>query len=169
MLHSGSRSVDVDLLRQCTEYEEVGPTDAHIESFWEVTLLCFFMVATSRTKTIEIKSNFDPLVGRDVAQVMEEMSAEERTEFLRFVWARSRMPSSIQDMPMNFKIQAPQGAARETPDEYLPHAQTCFFTLSLPAYSTKQILKEKLLYAIKNSPNMDADVRLHSAEGWTDA
>lgn len=128
--------MDVDLLRQCTEYEEIGASDPHIQAFWEV---------------------------------VEEMSAEERTEFLRFVWARSRMPSSVQEIPMNFKIQAPQGAARESPDEYLPHAQTCFFTLSLPAYSNKQVLKEKLLYAIKNSPNMDADVRLHSAEGWTDA
>ncbi|KAF0712348.1 hypothetical protein AaE_012048, partial [Aphanomyces astaci] len=59
--------------------------------------------------------------------------------------------------------------ARSQPDLYLPHAQTCFFSLSLPAYSTKAILKAKLLYAIQNSPNMDADVRLHNAEGWADA
>jgi len=97
------------------------------------------------------------------------MSAEERTEFLRFVWARSRMPSSAKDFPMNFKIQGPQGGAKENPDLYLPHAQTCFFSLSLPAYTTKEVLKEKLLFAIKNSPNMDADVLLHSAEGWSEA
>jgi hypothetical protein len=103
------------------------------------------------------------------SQVLEEMSGEERTAFLRFVWARSRMPSSAQDIPMNFKIQAPQGQAREQPDDYLPHAQKCFFTLALPAYSSKGILKTKLLYAVNNSPNMDADVRLHSAEGWGDA
>jgi hypothetical protein len=29
-------------------------------------------------------------------------------------------------------------------------------------------MRAKLLYAIENSPNMDADVRLHSAEGWTE-
>jgi hypothetical protein len=65
-------------------------------------------------------------------------------------------------------MQGAQGAAKESPDKYLPHAQTCFFSLSLPAYSTKEIMREKLLYAIKNSPNMDADVRLHNAEGWAD-
>lgn len=33
---------------------------------------------------------------------------------------------------MNFRIQGPQGGAKERPDDYLPHAQTCFFSLSLP-------------------------------------
>ena len=76
------------------------------------------------------------------------------------------MPASTQDLPMNFKLQSGQGSARDKPDSYLPHAQTCFFSLSLPNYSSKEILRAKLLYAINNSPNMDADVRLHSAEGW---
>lgn len=159
---SGSRNVDIELLQQCTEYEELDSSDAHIQAFWEVG------VATSKPYEDAWANDYAHTL-IDILQVMEEMSAEERTEFLRFVWARSRMPSNVQDMPMNFKVQAPQGEARDNPDEYLPHAQTCFFTLSLPAYSTKEILKQKLLYAIKNSPNMDADVRLHSAEGWADA
>uniref|UniRef100_A0A7S2WL07 HECT domain-containing protein n=1 Tax=Rhizochromulina marina TaxID=1034831 RepID=A0A7S2WL07_9STRA len=132
----GSGDVDVDLLQQCTEYEEVSPDAPHIRFFWEV---------------------------------LREMRGEEREAFLRFVWARSRMPSAATDFPMNFKLQAPQGPAETSPDQWLPHAQTCFFSLSLPAYTTKEILREKLLFAIKNSPNMDADVRLHSAEGWGEA
>ena len=79
------------------------------------------------------------------------------------------MPTSAKDFPMNFRIQGPQGGAKEHPDDYLPHAQTCFFSLSLPHYSTKEILRAKLLLAITNSPNMDADVRLHNAEGWAEA
>jgi hypothetical protein len=67
---------------------------------------------------------------------------------------------------MNFKLQKMQGSQADT---HLPHAQTCFFTLSIPDYSSKELMKEKLLYAIKNSPNMDADVRLHTAEGWGDS
>jgi hypothetical protein len=132
-LISGTSSVDVSLLRQCTEYEDVDPESESVRNFWEV---------------------------------LESFSPEQRTLFLRFVWARSRMPTSAQDLPMNFKLQGSQGHACESPDKYLPHAQTCFFSLSLPAYSTKDILRSKLLYAISNSPNMDADVRLHSAEGW---
>ena len=96
------------------------------------------------------------------------MSDEERSAFLRFVWARSRMPATAESLPMPFKLQAPQGEAREKPDQYLPHAQTCFFSLALPSYSSKEIMRAKLMYAIKNSPNMDADVRLHNAEGWSE-
>jgi hypothetical protein len=101
-------------------------------------------------------------------RILEDMSNEERTLFLRFVWARSRMPASAQDLPMNFKLQGATGKAKETPDAYLPHAQTCFFSLTLPNYSTIEIMREKILYAISNSPNMDADVRLTSGEGWGD-
>jgi hypothetical protein len=101
-------------------------------------------------------------------RILEDMSNEERTLFLRFVWARSRMPASAQDLPMNFKLQGATGKAKETPDAYLPQAQTCFFSLTLPNYSTIEIMREKILYAISNSPNMDADVRLTSGEGWGD-
>ena len=110
----------------------------------------------------------DSILVQNFWEVLENMTSEQHTLFLRFVWARSRMPTSAQDLPMNFKLQSGQGASREKPDLYLPHAQTCFFSLSLPNYSTKEILKAKLLYAINNSPTMDADVRLHSAEGWAD-
>ena len=135
-LVSGTSTVDVALLRQCTDYEDLSPDCQLVRNFWEV---------------------------------LEGMTPEQHTLFLRFVWARSRMPASAQDLPMNFKLQSGQGAAREKPDSYLPHAQTCFFSLSLPNYSTKDILRAKLLYAINNSPTMDADVRLHSAEGWADS
>lgn len=103
-------------------------------------------------------------------EVLREMTSDDRTSFLRFVWARSRMPNSAKDFPMNFKLQSAHDAGSQvTPDAYLPHAQTCFFALRLPSYSSKEILRKKLLYAIQNSPNMDADVRLHNAEGWADA
>jgi hypothetical protein len=131
---SGSRNVDVKLLRQCTEYDGLQPDSALVCNFWSV---------------------------------LEEMSNDEKTMFLRFVWARSRMPATAQDLPMNFKLCAATTPAAEA-DRYLPHAQTCFFLLSLPSYSSKEVLRDKLLYAIKNSPNMDADVRLHNAEGWAE-
>lgn len=135
-LVSGTRVVDVNMLRQCTEYENISPDSDTVKNFWSV---------------------------------LEEMTDEERTLFLRFVWARSRMPTSAQDSSMNFKLLGAQGAAKDDPDRYLPHAQTCFFSLSLPPYSTKEIMRNKLIYAINNSPNMDADVRLHNADGWAES
>ena len=141
-LVGGRSTIDISLLQQCTEYENgLTPDCALVRNFWEV---------------------------------LDEMSPDETTLFLRFVWARSRMPASLSELSMNFKLQlSSQGRdssdSTMTPDNFLPTAQTCFFSLSIPNYSCKQVLKEKLMYAIENSPTMDADVRLHSAEGWADA
>lgn len=42
-------------------------------------------------------------------------------------------------------------------DKELPHADTCFFNVSLPAYSTLTLMKEKLLIAITHTMAMDGD------------
>ena len=57
-------------------------------------------------------------------------------------------------------------SARNNPDGQLPHAQTCFFSINLPQYSSKEVCKERLLYAIANAPNMDGDYVDHSGAGW---
>jgi len=100
-------------------------------------------------------------------EVLEGFDDHQRTEFLRFAWARSRMPNTAADMPMNFKITAPTGGAVNSPDDYLPSAQTCFFSLSLPRYTSKEVMKSKLLTAI-TCTLMDNDFRPTAAEGWAD-
>ena len=52
------------------------------------------------------------------------------------------------------------------PDQYLPTAQTCFFSLSLPQYTSKDIMLSKLRYAINNAELMDADFVVRNASGW---
>jgi hypothetical protein len=43
-------------------------------------------------------------------------------------------------------------------DKQLLHADTCFFNVSVPAYTTKEILKDKLLISItQGTATMDAD------------
>jgi Ubiquitin-protein ligase len=39
----------------------------------------------------------------------------------------------------------------------LPTAQTCFFQLRLPNYSSKEVMAEKLRYAINNCKSIDMD------------
>ena len=101
-------------------------------------------------------------------EVLHELRPEERTDFLRFVWARSRTPPTAQQFPMPLKIQAPTGAAHAAPDDFMPEAHTCFFSLSLPRYTSKEVLRRKLVFAISNTPNMDNDFRQRTAEGWGD-
>ena len=95
-------------------------------------------------------------------EVLEEFPQEKRREFISFCWARSRLPKSADAFPMPFKIEKPpgQGAIYNK----LPKSQTCFFTLALPPYVSKEQLREKLLLAIENSPTMDAD--FNETQGW---
>ena len=45
-------------------------------------------------------------------------------------------------------------------DARLPTSHTCFFSLHLPKYSSEEILRKRLLYAISNCVALDADYRL---------
>ena len=47
---------------------------------------------------------------------------------------------------------------REEIDKYLPIGHTCFFSIDLPNYSTIDILREKLIYALDNCLTIDADL-----------
>ena len=49
-----------------------------------------------------------------------------------------------------------------SPDLHLPVSHTCFFSMEWPRYSSVEIAKEKLLYAIVNCVDIDAD---NTAEG----
>ena len=49
---------------------------------------------------------------------------------------------------MSFHLQGPEG---------LPTAQTCFFQMRLPIYPSKEMLAEKLRYAISNCRSIDMD------------
>jgi hypothetical protein len=40
---------------------------------------------------------------------------------------------------MRFKLTPPPPRSKSNPDDYLPIAQTCFFSLSVPEYSSKEV------------------------------
>ncbi len=46
---------------------------------------------------------------------------------------------------------------RRQPDQNYPMSHTCFFTLDLPNYSSEAVCRERLLYAIHNCQDIDAD------------
>lgn len=98
-------------------------------------------------------------------KVLESFNNNQRKQFIRFVSARTHIPKG--NMSQKFKIQ--KSTSNDTnPDKLLPIAHTCFFSLNLPEYSSFDIMREKLLYAISNCIEMDADYRLTDNEigGW---
>lgn len=106
----------------------------------------------------------DPHVGY-FWQALRRMDREDRAAFVNFCSGRSRLPGYAAEFAMNFKLTAPH-RDYDNPDDYLPIAQTCFFSLALPKYSSVEVCLEKLRYAIKNADMMDADYLVRSADGW---
>eukprot|EP00941_MAST-03F_sp_MAST-3F-sp1_P006463 g6463.t1 len=101
-------------------------------------------------------------------KVLRDFSPQQRVKFLEFAWARSRLPNELSSFSHAFIIQAlKDDAAQENPDDFLPRSQTCFFTIKLPAYTSVEAAREKILYAVSNCSTMDADLRLQDSEVWT--
>jgi hypothetical protein len=97
-------------------------------------------------------------------QVLREATTADRRSFLQYVWARSRLPLRVADFESPFKILKDSTNTGDKADQALPSASTCFFSLTLPEYSSVDILKEKLMYAIHNVTTMETDFQTNSSE-----
>lgn len=53
-------------------------------------------------------------------------------------------------------------------DECLPTSQTCFFQLRVPHYSSREVLCERLRYAIRNCRSIDMDSYMLRTSGSMD-
>jgi other hect domain ubiquitin protein ligase E3 len=121
--------IDVALLRRHTEYSGVQPHAAHVLWFW---------------------------------QVLEEMVQEDRRAFVRFAWAQERLPSTDAEFERTgtrMMIKPYTARAGTAVDDAFPKADTCFFNLMLPAYSSADLLRKRLLFAIHtDADSMNADI-----------
>nr|CAH7744976.1 unnamed protein product [Callosobruchus chinensis] len=84
--------------------------------------------------------------------ILENFTDNEKVLFMRFVSGRSRLPANLADLSQRFQVmkvdKAPNG---------LPTAQTCFFQLRLPSYTSQEVMAEKLRYSINNCRSIDMD------------
>ena len=130
MLVCGKPILDIELLKDNTQYNGCSINDKLIQNFWKC---------------------------------LEEFSAEERASYLRFVWGRSRLPLTSKDFPMQHRIRI---KSHPNPDLALPTSHTCFFSIDLPRYSSYEVLKNKLKYAITHCQAIDTDMA--NNEIWDD-
>jgi len=83
-------------------------------------------------------------------KVLGEFSQEQRAWFLQFATGTSRVPvEGFQGLlgmrgPQRFSIHRAYGADR------LPSAHTCFNQLDLPEYPSEEVLRQKLLQAVRD-------------------
>ena len=47
--------------------------------------------------------------------------------------------------------------SKRSPDLFLPVSHTCFFSIDIPEYTAKDVMKQKFLYAIYNCVAIDGD------------
>jgi len=96
---------------------------------------------------------------------LRSFNQDERQMFLRFVWGRNRLPATDSDWSQQFTVNL-----LSADEKALPIAHTCFFSIDLPPYSSAEVLRAKLLYAIYNCTAIDVDFNPNSSSlnAWID-
>jgi len=75
-------------------------------------------------------------------KVLESLSQEEQSGFVRFAWGRSRLP------PKSAWYKNMQISRRNAGEDSLPASHTCFFSIELPPYKSEAAMRKGLLTAI---------------------
>ncbi|KRX01353.1 HECT-domain-containing protein [Pseudocohnilembus persalinus] len=127
----GKKDVDLQLLKRHTNYSgDLNENSQLVNYFWEG---------------------------------LEEFTNEQRLRFVKFCWGQERLPNNDIEFERNqirfmLKPSMNKNQNQKIQDQLLPKADTCFFNLELPNYSSKEILKQRLLIAISfGSDAIDGD------------
>lgn len=141
----GRPEVNLELLKKNTEYKGFSANETIVKHLWTV---------------LEEYSNegiFSNKFNRFTNYI-------ERCMFLKFVWGRGSLPSLSSNFTQKFILQTFSKETGNNPDNFMPESHTCFFTLDLPRYSTIQVLREKLTYAIHHCRAIDTDFEVADEE-----
>lgn len=124
----GPEIIDVEVLKKCTIYGDgIDESSAVVNYFW---------------------------------QTLETFDESDKRKYLRFVWGRTRLPLSVNEWDRKHKINLLRVGGEDEdqdPDDYLPVGHTCFFSVDLPNYTSMQVCKDKVFYAITHCVTIDAD------------
>lgn len=76
-------------------------------------------------------------------KVLESFTDEQRTDFVRFAWGRSRLPRGRWTQPFKLTKKGGRDSTRS-----LPVAHTCFFSVELPPYTSEEQMRNMLVATI---------------------
>jgi hypothetical protein len=93
-------------------------------------------------------SEDDPRV-QHLWTVLRRFSEADRRRFLRFAWAQERLPADDAEFERTGTRLLIKPLDVPDPDSAFPHADTCFFNLALPAYSSATVLQDRLQLAFR--------------------
>lgn len=89
--------------------------------------------------------------------VLENFDQKDRRRFIQFAWAQERLPSDDQEFVKSHTRMMIKPSAFQPVDKALPRADTCFFNVELPAYTSSDIMRKQLLFALSTAISMDKD------------
>ena len=98
---------------------------------------------------------------------MKEFSEQDRLKLIRFCWGQERLPVNSEEFerPNTRFMIKPMMGNNKNQDMALPKADTCFFNIELPDYSTKTIMKEKILLAVNlDNVSINADENFNNED-----
>eukprot|EP00736_Rhodelphis_marinus_P005766 Rmarinus@m.19562 len=94
-------------------------------------------------------SSVSPAV-RSFLEILTNLNPQERVEFLKFATGSPRLPvGGLKNLNPKLTIVKRNPEEGVNVDSYLPTVMTCANYIKLPDYSSKDIMKERLLTAIK--------------------
>lgn len=112
----------------------------HTKLFVASICVSIFLVAVVTDKEVESLSRFKGWFW----SVLERMSQHERQELLYFWSSSPVLPASMESYQPR-----PSVTIRPQDDQQFPTANTCISRLYVPLYTSKSVLRSRLLTAIK--------------------
>ena len=91
-------------------------------------------------------------------EILREFNQSDKRKFIKFCWAQEKLPSTKDEYERLQVIFSIKPTIDKNKKDIFPKADTCFFTLELPEYSSKEIMKNKILTAINlDNVSINAD------------
>jgi len=98
------------------------------------------------------------------------MSDAEKLRFVKFCWGQERLPATDDQFEITqtrFMIKPLISDTKGNLDEWFPKADTCFFNIMIPNYSSEQVLEDKIMKAIYlDVDSMNAEDLENELEGF---
>eukprot|EP00727_Mastigamoeba_balamuthi_P003833 m51a1_g13447 putative protein (543) ;mRNA; r:502-2289 len=86
-----------------------------------------------------------------VAVMSHDFSREDRRDFVLFLTGSPRLPpGGFPSLSPKFTVVRRADEPADVADRNLPSVNCCFYYLKLPNYSSRAVLRQRLLYAIRN-------------------
>lgn len=90
--------------------------------------------------------------------VLNEISDDDKIKFIKFCWAQERLPATHEEyekLQVHFTIKPYIDKKKK---DVFPKADTCFFSLELPDYTSKEVMKRMIITAINlDNVSINAD------------